>query len=77
MKMYRTQYNSENPKALDRTLCRAVKNLAETVATSLGNVIEQLTVVLFDFHRQEDQSRKSKARMKVIEEKHKLREETE
>ena len=41
-RIYRTQHNSEKPKVLDRTLCRA----AEYVA----NVMEQLTVVLFDFH---------------------------
>ena len=50
MKMYRTQHTREKPKALDRTLYKVAKYLAETVATSLGNVMEQLTVVLFDFH---------------------------
>ena len=72
-----TQYNSERPTALDRTLCKAAKHLAKTSAESLRNVMEQLTVVLFDFYQQKDQARKSKVKIKAIEEHHKLREDTE
>ena len=43
IKMYRTQHNSKTPEAFDRILCKAAKYLAETVATSLGNVMEQFT----------------------------------
>ena len=39
--------------------------------------MKQLTMVLVGFHLQKDQARKSKTRMKAIEEKHKLRDENE
>ena len=77
MKTYRKLHNNKKPEASDRKICKAAKYLDETVATLLGNVMEQLTVVLFDFHLQKDQARKSKTRMKAIEEKHKLRDENE
>ena len=74
MNTYRKLYNSKKPEALDRTMCEAAKYLAEMVAMSLGKVVEQLTVVLFDFHQQKYRTRKPKVRMKAIEEKNKLRE---
>ena len=73
-KTYRKLHNNKKPEALDRKICKAAKYLDKTVAPLLGNVMEQLTVVLFDFHRQKDRARKSEARMKAIEEAHKLRE---
>ena len=62
---------------MDEKICKAAKYLAETVVASLQNVMEKLTVVLFEFNRQKDRAKKSKARMKAIEEHHKLREENE
>ena len=75
--MYRKLHGSESPDACDRHACKVARYLAETVASSLENVMEQLTVVLFDFHRQKDRARKSAARSKAIEEKHKLKEKNE
>ena len=54
LRTYRKLHDSKKPETLDRNMCEAAKYLAETVATALGNVMEQLTVVLFDFHQQKD-----------------------
>ena len=50
MKMYRKLHGSEKPDTYERNACMVARYLAETVASSLGNVMKQLTVVLFDFH---------------------------
>ena len=54
MNTYRNLHNSKKAETLDRKMYKAAKYLAETVATLLGDVMEQLTVVLFDFHQQKD-----------------------
>ena len=77
MKMYRKLHGSEKPDTYERNACMVARYLAETVASSLGNVMKQLTVVFFDFHRQKDRARKSAARSKAIREKHKLKEKNE
>ena len=59
---------------MDRKRCKTGKYLTKMVVISLRNVMEQLAAVFFGFHQQKDQEKKSKARMKVIEEKYKPRE---
>ena len=73
MKMYRQHFNCQKIGPLIDRTCEVAKLLAEKVADSLGEIMEELTVNLFDFHRQTEKSRKAKAQMKAIKAKHEQR----
>ena len=51
MRTYRKLHDSKKPEVLDRNMCGAARYLADTVVASLGNMMEQLNVVLFGFHQ--------------------------
>ena len=69
---YRKYFKIPTLSIILKKICPIADALTDKVSDSLGEVMEEITVKLWDFHRQKERARIMKAKMTAIKEKHEV-----
>jgi hypothetical protein len=74
---YRKYFKIPTLSVILKKICPIADALTDKVSDSLGEVMEETTVKLWDFHRQKERDRIMKAKMTAIKEKHEAKRKNE